>query len=842
MRIIWYCILAIGSSLPLWGQQTVVSGKITDGRSGDPIPFANVVIQGTDQGTTTDFSGFYTLTFDGTADSLVVSYIGYKTRAKALRVGQTQSLNFQLQEQVEFLKELVFVAEENPAHAIMDQVIAHKTRNDKKSLEAYEYESYTKIEIALDNLSERFRERKIVQKVKKVIDSVDQIAGEDGQAILPVFISESLSDFYFRNQPELEKEHIKKTKITGVGVEDGTLISQFIGSSFQEYNFYENWLTIWNKKFVSPIAEGWRGYYQVYLMDSLWLGNHFCYRMEVVPKRAGDLAFNGTIWVTKKDYALKQLDLWIDKKTNLNFIERMKLQQELEPTSAGPWIPAHSRILTDFQLLGEFGLGNKAAGILAKFYISNEDIEVNKPREPRFYDLTLDLAEDATQQDENFWKLNRHQPLTTSEINVMNMIDTLKQIPPVKRLTDFITFLGTGYVDVGKFELGPYPLVYANNNIEGNRFRLGARTTIDLIKNWELNGYLAYGDKDKDWKYQAGVKHILSRKPWSEIGVYSGRDIQQVGLTFDDVFSDINTFAFEAYFRNRDHEQPYYLQDQGIQYWQELRKGLHQKVILRHRDYRPINIDSTFNYAYKLQPELVDSPLRQNFAVTELALETRYGKDELWVQNDNNRFSIGPEKWPVVTLRYTLGLNNFLGGDFTYHKAAVNVYKKMKMGFLGVSRVSLTGEKIFGEVPLPLMKGHIGNESPFYIGLAYNTMGFSEFVSDQYFEINYSHHFEGFLFNRIPLFKKLKWRAVATGNVLWGSVSDDNLALHSSEGVNGLPNAPINALDNTPYVEVGYGIENIFRLFRVDAIHRLTYLDDRMGDKFALRFSFEFNF
>ncbi|MDH3708754.1 MAG: DUF5686 family protein, partial [Cyclobacteriaceae bacterium] len=478
----------------------------------------------------------------------------------------------------------------------------------------------------------------------------------------------------------------------------------------------------------------------------------------------------------------------------------------------------------------------------AKFFTSNRDIVVNEPRERRFYDLTLDLAEDATQQDEEFWKLNRHQPLTASEINVMNMIDTLKQIPPVKRLTDFITFLGTGFVDVGKFELGPYPLVYANNNIEGNRFRLGGRTTIDLIRNWELSGYLAYGDKDKAWKYRAGVKHIMSRKPWSEIGVYSNRDIQQVGLTFDDVFSDINTYAFEAYFRNRDHEQPYYLRDQGIHFWQELRKGLHQKITLRHRDYRPINIDSSFNYAYKLQPELVDSPLKQNFEVTEFSFETRYGKDELWVQNDNSRFSIGPERLPIITLRYTLGLKNFLGGDFTYHKAAVNVYKKIKMGFLGISRVSITGEKIFGEVPMPLLKGHIGNESPFYLSLAYNTMGFSEFVSDQYLEMNYSHHFEGFLFNRVPLFKKLKWRAVATGNILWGSVSDDNLALHSPEGPNGLPNAPINTLNETPYIEVGYGIENIFRLFRIDAIHRLTYLDEAQGDKFALRFSFEFNF
>ncbi len=825
-----------------WAQNREVSGKIIDAKTGDPVPFANVVVQGTTSGATTDFQGFYRLTIDGAADSLVASYIGYQTRTKALTQSAGQTINFQLIESVETLEEVVFVAKENPAWAIMREVVAHKEKNGKKQLSAYEYESYTKIEIALDNLSDRFRNRKIVQKVKEVIDSVDQIAGEDGQAILPVFISESLSDFYFRNDPKLEKERIKKTKITGVGVQDGTLISQFIGSSFQEYNFYQNWLNIWDKEFVSPIADGWKGYYEVYLMDSLYLGPHFCYRLEIVPKRAGDLAFNGTIWITKEEYALKQVDLWIDKNTNLNFIEKLKLQQELEPTDAGPWMPVQSRILTDFQLLGEFGLGNKSAGVLAKFYTSNQEIKVNQPRETRFYDLSLDLAEDATMQDEQFWEQNRHVPLTTTEVNVMNMIDTLKQIKPVKRLSDIMTFLGTGYVDVGKFEIGPYPLLYARNNIEGNRFRIGGRTTMDLIRNFEVHGFLAYGQKDEKFKYGVGLNYILARKPWTEVGVYSTRDIQQVGLTFDDIFSNVNTFAFEAYFRNIDHEQPYYLREQRLQFGRELVKGLNQKITLRNRKYSPINIDSTFNYAYRLQPELMDSPLAQNFSVTEVILETRYGRDELWVQNDNNRFSLGPERAPVITLRYTLGLDGVLGSDFAYHKAAVNVYKKFKMGFLGVSKVSVTGEKIFGEVPLPLLKGHIGNESPFFISLAYNTMGFSEFVSDRYVSLNYQHQFEGFLLNRIPLFKKLKWRAVGTANVLWGGISEDNLALHASEGINGLPNAPINALDNTPYVEVGYGIENIFKVLRVDAFHRLTYLDNRAGDKFALKFSFQLAF
>ena len=509
-------------------------------------------------------------------------------------------------------------------------------------LKAYQFESYTKIEIDLDNLTDKFRNKKIIKKVRQVIDSVDQIAGEDGEAVLPLFISESISDFYFRNNPELKKELIRKTKISGVGVQDGTLISQFIGSSFQEYNFYQNWLKIWDKEFVSPIADGWKGFYEVFLMDSVYIGNHFCYRIDIVPKRDGDLAFHGSIWVTQNEYALKQIDLWIGKIANLNFIEKLKIQQELEPTDAGPWIPSQTRVLTDFQITGEFGIKKEMTGMLAKFYTSNQQIKTGQPHPSKFYDNKLELAEDVTMPNEEFWEKNRHTSLTQTEKNVMLMIDTMKQIPPVKRLSDLVTYLGSGYIDIGnKFELGPYPLFYAYNDLEGSRIRLGGRTKIEFSNKWTLKGYLAYGTRDERFKYGAGIDYIISRKPWTEVGVYSTRDIQQIGLTFDDVFSSNRLVAFEFFYRNLNYKTPYSLTENRIQFKKELNKGLNQKIILRNRFYQPIDLDSTFNYAYKLEPGSLDSSLRQDFSTTEIALETQYSKDERWIQNDNQRAKHG---------------------------------------------------------------------------------------------------------------------------------------------------------------------------------------------------------
>jgi hypothetical protein len=146
-------------------QETVVQGKVTDAASGDPLPFVNIVFKGTTIGTTTDFDGNYTLRTTHPADSLIASYVGYKPRSKAVKPGVRQVINFQLTEQFIGLQEVIVYAGENPAFEILRKVVRNKKENDKRKLTAYEYDTYTKIEIDVDNISDKFRERKIVRKI-----------------------------------------------------------------------------------------------------------------------------------------------------------------------------------------------------------------------------------------------------------------------------------------------------------------------------------------------------------------------------------------------------------------------------------------------------------------------------------------------------------------------------------------------------------------------------------------------------------------------------------------------------------------------------------------------------
>lgn len=793
-------------------QETIITGKVTDATSGDPIPFANVLFKGSTIGTTTDFEGKFMLKTNAPKDSLLATYIGYKPKTKAIKKGVTQVINFQLVEDVTRLKEIVFVAGENPAFEVLRNTIAHKEDHDKRKLLAYESEAYTKIEIDIDNMSEKFRERKIMQQVSQVLDSIDRIAGEDGKPILPMFISENVSKVYYRDNPQLKTETILHSKINGLGIEDGYMSTQLIGASFQEYNFYQNWLNIVSKDFISPIADGGRLFYEYDLTDSVYIGGHYCYRLDFFPKSPQDLAFTGTIWVTKNEYALKQVDVTIGKQANLNFIEKIKIQQELEPTGEGPWFPVKTRVLIDVS-----EVTNNTAGLLAKFYISNKNIVTNQPRDPSFYTRAIVTDEKAyINKEEEFWDSLRHEPLSETEKNVNKMIDTLRNIPIVKTYTDIVMIIIDGYYDVGKIEVGPYISMLAVNNIEGLRLQGGFQTNAKFSKKWVVGSQLGYGFKDEKVKYSVNLQRIISKERWTTASIGKRSDIARVGVD-DEALAD--NYVFLAIQRFGNYRRGYYFNESRFSMQREFIKGFTQRVAFRYKTFDP-----TFNFGY-INPENPADTLAA-FQTTELILESRFARDEIFLQNGTERLSLGTVKWPIVTFRYTHGFKGVNGSDFDYDKVFLSFNQHIRYGTIGNGYLLLSGEYIFDVLPYPLLGVHLGNQTPIYSTVLYNLMNFGEFVSDQYYSIQYRHNFEGLILNRIPLMRKLKWRLVGTANILYGSLSQKNKNILSSKTPTNDDALTVGSLTpGKPYIELGYGVENIFKFFRIDFIHRLTYLN-----------------
>ncbi|MCF0070499.1 DUF5686 and carboxypeptidase regulatory-like domain-containing protein [Dyadobacter sp. CY261] len=809
-----------------------IKGKVTDATTGDPIPFANIGIRGQLAGTTTSFDGVYQLTFTPPADSVVVTYVGYTGRSKAIAPGlKEQVIDIQLSPGTTLLREVKILAGENPAYAIMRKIMARKKANNPDELTAYEYEAYNKIQIDIDNLSKGFRSRKPVKKMTHILDKFDEVKGENGETIIPIFISESVSDVFYRRDPQKKKEVINKTKVSGVGLTDGSMVSQLVGSTFQQYNFYNNWLNILQKDFVSPISDNWRLYYEYYLADSIANGSGYDYQIDFEPRQKQDLAFSGSMWVDSETFALTQIDVSVGKEANLNYIDRIKIQQSYELSEDEKnWLPRKTRVMIDVDEPTP-----QAAGMLLKFYSAQSKYKTDAPRESRFYDTAIELKEDYLDHDSAFWMKSRPEGLSPSEKLTFELIDSLKALPVVKTYTEILNVFVNGYkrIDKWNIDLGPYLFLYANNKVEGHRFRLGFRTDPGFSKKWIFSGYGAYGTRDGEFKYGGGLDYIISRKPWTMAGISYSKDLERLGLTAETIGPST---IFGALSRFGAFRRPYWQEDVSAYLKREVVKGLTGSVQVRHRTFDPL-----FPFTYRTNPTAGDdSPVKSAFDITEVNFEARLAQKETFLLNDNERISMGTGNSPAFTLRYTHGFKRLLGGDFNYNKFSFNIRQSFRAGVIGRTYYNVTFGYIPSTLPYPLLYTPLGNESLFYVENAYNLMRYFEFISDRYFALRMEHNFEGFILNRIPAIRRLKLRMLATGRLFYGSLRNANQSLTTTTDESGQKILTFSPLNDKPYVELGYGIDNIFRTGRVDFIHRLTYLDNPNVTPFAVKISFWF--
>jgi hypothetical protein len=810
--------------LSVSAQIVQVQGKVTDGETGEALPFVNVIFKGSKVGVVTDFDGFYKLSTSLPVDSLTVSYVGYQRSTKAVQKG-SQTINFSLYSEG-LLKEAVIRPGVNPAERIIRAAQKNKNDYNIEKLESYEYESYNRIQLAVDNISDQFKKRKVFKAMEGMFDTISSLSVDSSIPVVPIFVSETLSDYYFKKLPRRTKEIIRATQVKGVGVGDDSYLAQVLGSTWQQYNFNENNLYILDKDFISPISILSWSYYVFTLIDSVELDGQKCYMIHVNPKNKRDLVFTGTIWITDQTFALKQLNLEITKEANLNFIEKLKIQQEMEEVQPGIYLPRKTRVLIDIS-----ELSSNTVGMIGVYYNSNRNFAVNTDRPLKFFEEKIEVDPNAYNMERIFWDTARHEQLNQADIKIYSMVDSLRNQPIIKSYVDIVDLLIEGYRKVGKIEVGPYSFLAGWNQLEGFKTRIGFRTTPELNKNWLLEVYGAYGFGDQRWKYGLRTEYVLSRKKWSKVGFFTKDDVELIGLTDKDygtsvLFDNFSTFGSAQL--NRAVEYNLYGESEFV-------KGYVQRIYLQKKHYA-FEPYSDFYFSHYTNPEMgAFSPMSSSFDNTAITLEGRLSRKELFIIRKYDRVGLGNYKAPVVTLSLTKGFKGLMGGDFDYYKLGLHIWQFNSLGNLGTFEYNLRMGQTFGTVPYPLLDVQRGNQSYFGSKGAYNMMRFYEFVTDKYISFHYEHQFNGIIFNRIPLIKKLKWREFANIKMVYGGISDANFALIPLQDEFGKKVTPIGRFDNRPYMEVGYGIENIFKFIRLDFVHRLSYLEHEGASPFAIK-------
>lgn len=822
--VLLFCCLAIGTL----AQTTRITGHVTDAKSGEVLPFVNIAFIDSRIGTTTDLDGRYAFDTYYATDSIRVSFVGYITRSFPVKRDRAQVIDAALEPNLFQLAEVVIrPPEENPAFTILRRVIHHKPANNREKLSAFEYDAYNKIEFDLNNITEEFTQKKLFKPFSFIFDNIDST---DAKPYLPIFMTESLSKVFYRQKPKAKREVIHGTKVSGIENES---VSQFMGDMYQNVNIYDNYLVIFGKNFVSPIADGGRGFYDYYLTDSAFVDKYWCYKLEFKPKRVQELAFRGEMWISDTTYAVHRMEAGIASGANLNFVQGFWVKQQYDQVENEVWMLTKDEMVVDLNMIRDTGAKNKNAvqGFYGRRTATYRDFVINEVRPPEVYEGVDEVVVeiDPLSLGADYWDQNRHVQLTAKENAIYHMVDTMKTIPRFRTYVDVISTLVTGYYEKGKVELGPYFTTLSFNPVEGARFRLGGRTSNNFSTWVEFEGYTAYGLTDERFKFGLATRGFISKQPRLLYRAAYKHDVEQLGQSLN-AFRNDNLLG--SLFRRNPNTKLTDVEEWRASLEREWFSGFSTELKVRYRTLQALG-DLSYE-RIRLEPEPILTKVG-SIRTAEFSLNTRLAYGEKYVSGEFDRISVGINKYPTLELHLAYGAPNFLNSDYEYTKVVARIYRRWQLGAVGWSRTTLEGGKIFGTLPYPLLFIHSGNETYYLDDGAFNTMNFFEFISDRYIQFGAEHHFEGLFLNRIPLMRRLKWREVAAFKGVVGELDPK----HFNE-ILLLPG--MYSLRRGPFMEVSAGVENIFKILRFDIIWRLRYNDHPRTSPFALRAKLYFNF
>jgi hypothetical protein len=791
-----------------FGQQTRVYGTVWDANTGERLPYVKVQFKNSKIGTMTDSLGNYVIETYYATDSIQFMYNGYLTNTFSVEIDKDQEFNVKMSTRLAEIQEIVIrPPDELPSTRLHKRVIANKKINNKEKLNSYKYEVYNKMQLDLNNIGEKFTDLDMVKRLDLVMDYLD--SADDGKNYLPVLLSESLSDFYYRNNPKTRREIVHGSRITGI---DNIQANQFLGDMYLDINVYDNNINMFNRAFISPLADYARSFYRFYLDDSTFIDNLWCFKLRFVPKRSGDMTFEGEMWVHDTTYAVKSISAHMSSWANINYVQNLYFEHNFEQVSKEVWMLTKEKMIIDFKMTKN----TEIYGFYGRKLSSRTNFEINEKKSDSFYntDNTVEFTDSAKVRDRAWWIANRHEPLSLQEQGIEKMVDSLNNLTFFRFLKNFTYFASTGYYPLGKFEIGNAFSFVSFNPVEKFRTGLGLRTSNKFSRRIELGGRVAYGFNDERIKYGASIRYNITPRKRGMLTTYYNYDIEQIGIS--PAAAAIGS-TFGTVFRTGPLDKLTFVKKAGINLEKDIKKDLVVYVGYEWKEYSALG---KANYVHFNKTKATYDTI-SSIRTSEFTGRIRWTKDEEFLAGSFDRSTLR-SKYPIFSLQGIVGVKGLLGGFYNYQRIEFQMEHNRQIGVLGRIRYGTTAGYIFGSAAYPFLKVHEGNQSYWLLTSAFNKLNFFEFVSDRYVGGFIENHWEGLFFDRIPLIKKLKWRLVTTGRITYGAISQKNLdIMRLPEGTK--------FFGNVPYAEVAVGIENIFKIGRVDLVYRLTHIDPGMN-------------
>lgn len=794
----------------LYGQSKIIRGFIKDAQSDERIPFASIQFLKSRVGKLSDSAGTFTFRFtEWPSDTLLATYVGYKDTPFALngdtllKRGKDTIDIVILMDRGKYATEVIVKRKIDRGLLLWRRIVRKKPLNDRSRLTNYSYELYNKLELDLNQVKfDKLKEWRLLKPFKNLIEQ--NVDTTEGPPYLPVYLTETISDFYFQKSPRVTREIIKASKTMGI---DNESVSKLLGGTDQNVNVYFNFIPVFDKQFVSPISDYGDAYYRYRVVDTQMVNSQRLIHLVFYPKRKGENTFEGDCWVHDTTFAIQKMTLYLSKEANINFVEKLSLIQEYSMQPDTTWFITKDKFVVNIAPIGKSLAGAIGRKTTTYRNIVYNDTSISQVLKKNKLKEEIIFVEGAREKRDEYWKDSRHEKLTKSEQSIYAMIDTLQNMPIFQKYTNSLNFLATGYKNIGNYQIGPWFNWITANNLEGTRLRFDLGTNRGFNKNLILHGYLAYGFTDKKFKYKLDGMYLFNRHPRSYVYASYTKDLDN-GQTYYDEISTDNIFALAV----RKPGIPLkfmQIEEKKIDYFKSWDNGFSAMFGAIHKQYDPLR-----NLPPKSLFEPSSGESLNNF---ELSLRLRFAFLEKFLESYFYRSSLG-SPYPITEVKFSKGMSGVLNSSYDYSKLYISVSDFSKIAPLGSIYYNVFAGKTFGTLPYMMLEVHPGNEIYYYNRYAFNLMNRYEYISDQYAGFNVEHNIGNGIFRYIPITRRLKFRQFWTAKGLIGKLSEPNRLLNL--------NNPFNAFqtlnNGKTYTEIGTGVDNIFKVFRLDFVWRLT--------------------
>lgn len=797
--------------------QTLVSGKVID-ENGRPIPYANIMFKKSNIGTYSDADGNFTLKSATNHHSVEVSCIGFSNKTIRLKNHHTNDLQIVLIEG-EQLDEVIVISKpkkhlskkENPAYRILQNIWKHKHKNGLKQVDYYQYKKHISTELGLNKLDSTFLQKALQSDYHSVKDILSEKKFKQYFSI-PMYLKEEVTQTYGDNKNKQQRTDMEAERIQGV-VQNGFGLER-ISRAFQEFDVYDNSFIILDKPFVSPVSEYGYGVYSYVLSDSIVRDQKKFYTIHFFPRKDQDLVFQGKFVVNDQNYAIESIQMHTIKETSINLVRNLSFEKYFKVLNDSVFLPEKDLYEGDFTILSK---DDNEKGIYVKKVVTYSDYILNSPKKaPNFYQENITRYQsNQFKQDDKYWQ---HFGNDKEMFKTKSIIAQVGGNRKIRSISDAINIISTGYLPVNNYlQLGSVWEAYSANDVEGTRFKVGLRSFISPEDRFRAYGYFAYGTRDNKLKYAISGKYLLFHQPRILIGGEFKNDYAQLGsvLQTDDTHLGFQKPVVMWFERGDNYYLTHNKRLQGVVDMGILGSNLHFTLSGVYQQLKPAN-PSFFSIGYQKDGQNFEkySDAHLGFSITYtpgrnvygFGVEQRYGRNV----------------HPMYKIKYTQGFSGIRNSAFDYSKIEGMFSYPLPVWSIGMLHTTLETGKTFGTIPLPFLSPTPANQTYSVVDRTFALLDYYDFVNDDfYLNMYFEHHFNGFIFNRLPLIYKTKWRSLIFARTAYGTISERNQKIS-------LSNVFYNPAHRL-YWEYGFGIENIglgnFRFVRVDFVWRNDFND-----------------